>query len=99
VSILRVGGATSEAGLVPVGKSSALDPLRVTPVIPSAALLNQVLGVSFATHDKQVPHVNVAGFVHVRGVNVDTKTLTLLVPCAGALPSRFLVLGSNSWAE
>ena len=75
--------------------------LRVTPVTPTAgALLNQVLGVSFATTDKAVPHVNVAGFVAVRAVNTKERTLTLLAPCGGALPSRFLVLGGQlSWTE
>jgi polyribonucleotide 5'-hydroxyl-kinase len=99
VTIIRVGGAASEAALLPVGKSSVLDPLRVTTVAPSAALCNQVLGVSFGTVDRQVPHVNVAGFVHVTAVNAEARTLTLLMPCAGALPSRYLVLGSLSWAE
>jgi polyribonucleotide 5'-hydroxyl-kinase len=100
VTILRVGGAASDAGLVPIGRASALDPLRVTPVAPTAtALLNQVLGVSFAATDKAVPHVNVAGFVHVRAVDAKAKTLTVLAPCGGALPSRFLILGANAWTE
>jgi polyribonucleotide 5'-hydroxyl-kinase len=99
VTIVRVGGAASEAALLPVGKASALDPLRVTPVAPSPALLHAVLGVSFAAVDKQVPHVNVAGFVHVSAVNAEARTLTLLLPCAGALPTRYLVMGSLTWVE
>jgi hypothetical protein len=100
VSIVRVGGAATDAALVPMGKRSALEPLRVTPVQPTAAaLLNQLLGVSAAATDRAVPHVNVAGFVHVRAVNVKEKTITVLAPCAGALPGRFLILGANSWAE
>jgi polyribonucleotide 5'-hydroxyl-kinase len=99
VSIVRVGGQASEATMLPVGRASVLDPLRITPVVPSVALVNHVLGVSFATSDKQVPHVNVAGFVHVTAVNTEARTLTLLLPCAGALPSRFLVQGSLTWVE
>jgi polyribonucleotide 5'-hydroxyl-kinase len=100
VTVLRVGGAASEVGLVPLGKTSALDPLRLTVVTPTpTALLHQLLGVSFAATDKQVPHVNCAGFVHVRAVNVAAKTITLLAPCALALPSRFLILGAISWVE
>jgi hypothetical protein len=49
--------------------------------------------VSFAATDKQIPHVNVAGYVHVRGVDAKARTLTLFVPCAGQLPSKFLVMG------
>jgi hypothetical protein len=32
-------------------------------------------------------------------VNVEAKTLTLLAPCAGPLPGRFLVLGDIKWVE
>lgn len=32
-------------------------------------------------------------------VNVESKTLTLLAPCAGPLPGRFLVLGDIKWVE
>ncbi len=99
ITVVRVGGASSDASLVPVGKSSALDPLRVAAIQPSPSLMNHVLGVSFAANDKQIPHVNVAGFVHVRGVNMEARTLTLLVPCAGPLPSRFLLMGTNTWIE
>ena len=55
--------------------------------------------MSTAANDKAVPHVNVAGFVHVRAVSTKDRTLTLLAPCAGALPGRFLILGANAWAD
>lgn len=55
----------SDAGILPIGKSSALDPLRTTLVLPTPSLLNHILAVSYATSEKQVPHVNVAGYVHV----------------------------------
>lgn len=99
VTIVRVGGQASDATMLPVGRASVLDPLRLTPVQPSVALANHVLGVSFAATDKQVPHVNVAGFVHVTAVNMEARTLTLLLPCAGALPGRYLVQGSLTWVE
>jgi polyribonucleotide 5'-hydroxyl-kinase len=100
VVVLRVGGAASDAGLVPIGKASALDPLRTSaaPMAPST-LMNQVLAVTFATSEKQVPHAHVAGFVCVRAVNVAARTLTLLAPCAGKLPGKFLVLGNSMWVE
>lgn len=100
VTIVRIGGTATDASLVPIGKTSALDPLRVTPVTPTAgSLINHVLAVSFATTEKAIPHVNVAGFVHVRAVNTKEKTITLLAPCGGALPSRYLILGSVTWTE
>ena len=99
VVIVRVGGAVGDTTLIPIGKASALDPLRLTVVTPNERILNQVLGVSYAHTDKQIPHVNVAGFVHVRAVDVKEKRLTLLAPCAGALPSKFLVLGALTWVD
>jgi polyribonucleotide 5'-hydroxyl-kinase len=66
VTIVRVGGMTSDSGILPIGRASVLDPLRTTVVFPSeATLLRKLLAVSYATAEKQVPHVNVAGFVHV----------------------------------
>jgi polyribonucleotide 5'-hydroxyl-kinase len=99
VVILKVGGAAAEAGLVPVGRTSTLTPLRTQVVNPTAALVNHVLAVSFAASEAQAPHVNVAGFVHVRGVRADTRTLQLMLPCGGPLPGRFLLQGSCTWVE
>ena len=65
----------------------------------ASALMHQVLGVSFAATEKQVPHVNTAGFVHVKAVDVAGKRLTLLSPCAGALPGKYLVLGALPWVD
>lgn len=99
IVLVRVGGVTSESTLVPIGKTSALDPLRTTIVVPTLSLLNAVLGVSFATNEKQVPYVNVAGFVHVRALSSEYRTVTLLIPCGGSLPSKYLIVGSNTWIE
>jgi hypothetical protein len=37
--------------------------------------------------------------VHVRAVKLDARTLSLMVPCGGPLPGRFLLLGSSTWHE
>jgi len=99
VVVLKVGGAPADPGLVPIGRVSTLLPLRTQAVAPTAALVNHVLAVSFAASEAQVPHVNVAGFVHVRAVRPEARTLQLMVPCGGPLPGRFLILGSNVWHE
>ena len=65
VTLVRIGGAASEVGILPIGKASTLDPLRVTTVAPSTLLLHTLAAVSFASSEKQVQHVNVAGFVHM----------------------------------
>ena len=99
VIILKVGGAAADAGLVPIGKTSTLSPLRTQIVNPGPALVNHVLGVSFATNEAQVPHMNVAGFVHIRSVKMDTRILQVMLPTGTQLPYKYLILGSTIWVE
>jgi polyribonucleotide 5'-hydroxyl-kinase len=99
VIILKVGGPPPDAGLVPIGKTSTLSPLRTQIVNPGPALVNHVLGVSFATNEAQVPHMNVAGFVHVRSVKMDTKIMQIMLPTGSQLPYKYLILGSTVWVE
>ena len=44
-------------------------------------------------------HSNVAGFVWVVQIDIDRDVLTVLSPCPGALPSKYLLLGSIKWVE
>ncbi len=41
---------------------------------------------------------NVAGFLYVVSINLETDTMTVLAPCTALLPSRYLLLGSVKWA-
>lgn len=82
VNVARVFSCVqSDVGILPIGKASALDPLRTATVPPTPALVNQVLAVSFAATEKQVPFVNVAGFVHVY---VPTGHIVCSSSCIGA---------------
>ncbi|CAN0118202.1 unnamed protein product [Phaeothamnion confervicola] len=42
---------------------------------------------------------NAAGFVYVTEVNMETRRMTVLTPCPGALPSNYLFVGNIKWAE
>ena len=44
-------------------------------------------------------HSNVAGYVWVVQIDIDRDVLTVLSPCPGALPSKYLLLGSIKWVE
>ena len=44
-------------------------------------------------------HSNIAGFVWVVQVDSDRDILTVLAPCPGALPSKYLLVGSIKWVE
>ena len=42
---------------------------------------------------------NVAGFVWVVQIDIERDVITVLAPCPGALPSKFLLVGSIKWVE
>lgn len=48
---------------------------------------------------QQLIHSNAAGFIYIVEINFDTDTIVVLSPCPGALPSKFLILGSIKWME
>lgn len=99
VHVVSVGGGVLDALLLPVGKESLLHPLRVTELSDSELedLVHQVLAVSFASKQDAVPHVNVAGFVHVLGVDVAKGTMRVMSPNSKKLPGKFLICGSVKW--
>jgi polyribonucleotide 5'-hydroxyl-kinase len=44
-------------------------------------------------------NTNVAGFVTVVQLSLEEDSMTVLSPCPGALPSKYLLLGSLKWVE
>ena len=44
-------------------------------------------------------HSNVAGFVWVVQIDIDRDVITVLAPCPGALPSKYLLIGNIKWVE
>jgi polyribonucleotide 5'-hydroxyl-kinase len=48
---------------------------------------------------RELGSCSVAGFVAVKAINMDTRTLTLLSPTSEALPTRCLVRGSVTWLD
>jgi hypothetical protein len=49
--------------------------------------------------DQELLMCNVAGFVTIVQIDVEGDNITLLCPCPGALPSKFLLVGSIKWVE
>jgi polyribonucleotide 5'-hydroxyl-kinase len=100
VSIFKIGGGPkAPASALPIGQVSSNDPLRVTTVAPSMALLNSVLAVSHGKTQAELLSSNVAGFVYVTEVDVANGRFTYTSPCSGELPSRNLIAGSLKWIE
>ena len=42
---------------------------------------------------------NIAGFLWVVQLDVERDMMTVLAPCPGALPSKYLLVGSLKWVE
>ena len=83
----------------PVGKTSTLDPYRARPIPITSALQHALLAVSHADVESEVLSKNVAGFVHVQNVDMESKKLTLLSPQKGPLPGKFLLMGGIKWID
>lgn len=49
--------------------------------------------------NQQFVEANVAGFVAILEVVPDKDRITILSPCPGQLPSRYLLIGSIKWSE
>jgi polyribonucleotide 5'-hydroxyl-kinase len=110
VIIFRVGDAASLApsSALPLGATRKIDSSRLTKVseLSPAQLLYSVLGVLVegATFEQEnalqdAALAAMAGFVHVLEVDEAKQTMTVLSPCAGNLPSKYLLLGSLKWIE
>jgi len=96
ITIFRLADelAAGDVSLRPVGSDEVIDPVMLQEVEPSIQLKHTILGVSFAEREENILTSNIAGFVHVRDVDMTAKTITLLTPCSGPLPGRYLLLGS-----
>ncbi len=101
VSVWRIGSLTgaTTSSLLPLGQASAIDPLKVLSVTPSPDLLHSLLAVIYCTSSDQILSSNVAGYVYVTEINVEKQKITLMVPCAGPLPTKFLLAGTLKWLE
>ena len=100
VSVWRVGGgpaAPSQA--LPIGATRLVDPNALVKVSVSLELLHAVMGVSYGLDAAQLVAKNVAGFVFVSGIDVQKKTITLLTPAPGPLPSMCFLTGTVKWFD
>ena len=72
--------------------------LTLTDVIPATLAVGTVLALMSCTDPAQCLTASVAGYLVVRTKpDVARKTLTLLSPCPGALPSSVCLVGTVSW--
>lgn len=110
LTIYRVADASTLApsSALPLGATRKIDSSKLTRVteINASQLLYSILAcVRTPTPEYQGEEFEdalmapVAGFLHVLDADEAKQTLTVLAPCPGSLPSRFLLLASLKWIE
>ena len=99
VEVVEIVGADDDDAILPVGVESTLEPVRVEPLPITQRLVGAVLAVSFAESEDDVLSSNASGVINVTSVDEEAGTMTVLAPCAGPLPGRFLVQGSITWRD
>lgn len=100
VQVVQIGGGpAAPLSALPVGATSTIDPIGITIFQPSVDLLHSVLAVSHADSAEAVLTRNIAGFIYVTDVNIERHKITVLAPCPGQLPSKYLIFGSLKWIE
>jgi hypothetical protein len=60
---------------------------------------NQIVASDTESLLRELGNCSIAGFVAVKAINMDTRTITLLSPTSEALPTRCLVRGSITWLD
>ncbi|KAG0487428.1 hypothetical protein HPP92_009523 [Vanilla planifolia] len=62
-------------------------------------IIHSVLAISYAKDPDQIISSNVAGFVYVMEIDMESKRITFLAPCPGEPPSKVFVMGTMKWSE
>ncbi|KAF8390265.1 hypothetical protein HHK36_024790 [Tetracentron sinense] len=73
LSIYRIGGGPqAPRSALPIGAEPAADPTRLVPVNINRDLLHLVLAVSFAKEPDQIISCNIAGFIYITDVDIQS---------------------------
>ncbi|KYQ89926.1 hypothetical protein DLAC_08495 [Tieghemostelium lacteum] len=100
VVIYRTGGGPqAPMSALPIGTQSQIDPLQLSEVSPNPDIIHSILAISYTKQPQNILKSNVAGFLYVTEVNMETKKITALAPCSGPIPSKYLLLGTLKWLE
>lgn len=111
LTIYRVADATALApsSALPLGATRKIDSSKLTKVtdLVTSQLLYSILAVVRTPAGLPVDteefegalDATVAEFLHVLEVDEGKQSLTVLAPCPGSLPSKFILLSSLKWIE
>jgi polyribonucleotide 5'-hydroxyl-kinase len=108
IRLYRVTTMSLSSSLLPLGAQQTTDVLQLQSVPVTEQITHRLLGVC---HPRSVSEFDqtgsasrlygsgVAGFVVVERVLMESETVHLLAPCAGALPSHVLLVGDITWMD
>ncbi|XP_020592134.1 protein CLP1 homolog [Phalaenopsis equestris] len=100
ISVYKIdGGPQAPRSALPIGAEPITDPTRAALVNINYELIHAILAISYAKEPDQIISSNIAGFLYVTEIDVESKRITLLAPCPGELPSRLLIMGTLKWSE
>ena len=113
IQLYKLSSIALSASLLPVAATQSTDAIQLAQVLDlkdggGEGLQHAVVAVAHPTavakyqstqRARDLVTAGVAGFCVIERVVVDTDTLHLLSPCAGALPSNTLLLGDVTWME
>ncbi|KOB71030.1 Uncharacterized protein OBRU01_14420 [Operophtera brumata] len=100
LKIYKVGAPSLPDSCMPLGMRREDALTKLVSVWPSPALQHRLLAVSFAAGpDDDVLTSNLAGFVCVTAVDMDTQKLTILSPQPRPLPNTVLLLSELQYMD
>ena len=112
--LVRAGGVELSDGMKLIGETSnQLENVKLTRVQVSNDLVHCILAVLHAGEEEEtalsfennsdIPqhllNSNIAGFLWVVQLDIERDIMTVLAPCPGAFPSKYLLVGSIKWVE
>ena len=86
-------------GLAPYFWNSMRIVLPAVFISTSKELEHSVLALSHADSVDEVLSANIAGFIHVKDVDMKEGKISFLAPSPGGLPKSILIMGSLKWLD
>jgi len=85
---------------LPLGQQSLLLRTGFAPVVPSQDIVGSIVAVSFATMNAELDKAPVAGFLYIKSVDSNTRTMLALAPNYDPIPGQHRALiGSIGWFD
>lgn len=93
IKIYKIGAPEVPDSCLPLGMEREDGSTKAVPISPSKDLLHRVCAVSTAdSPDDDLTMANVAGFIVITNVDLESSTFTVLSPAPRPLPKEYIVV-------